>query len=469
MFIFGVEYSPFSCDRYTAIDGIITLVVVAVCLPVFITIYASRIYTGILLGLAVVFFFKLWRFLPSYQRWMERKAQRKAERLVAEWRMARPSTQVLHTPTAMTGIVEMSSMNAAPMTSMPVTQAPIATTMNSGGVGMPPCCSPVPGTPMCGSLSPSLPPLPFFSPCTVPVPPSPLPPALYTHCVTGSSDWNRQLQQQQHQHQQQPSQPAWSPMLLSPPPIPNEPVAESQRSFTPQLSPPSTPGRPLPPHLLLSPPPQPSQSLHLSEFKGLIYGEDAQGRCIPVEDSVWCGSRSASAASIAPSRQQQQQQPYLRPTSDRARRSADGSMVLHAPFSQVPPYPLSEHSMPASYRPATTDGSRYPRSNSPFSSVQRSASQRRQHGRPRSHHHHHRHGLQRSQPSQQLHGTRRYSRSRTRSRTRSRSDASQRSTVSSLSVESNRSSGSRSPVSEDRHYAVASQSLSAFTFPQYYG
>lgn len=94
MHLLGVELWCCRCNRYFIIDTIIVVVVVAVCVPVFITVSAARVYTGILLGAAVIVLCRLWRFLPSHKRWVEQQASKMAAKLVAERRIMRPSTQL---------------------------------------------------------------------------------------------------------------------------------------------------------------------------------------------------------------------------------------------------------------------------------------------------------------------------------------------------------------------------------------
>nr|CAJ2473852.1 unnamed protein product [Leishmania braziliensis] len=100
MHFLGVELWCCRCNRYIIIDTIIVAVVVMVCVPVFITVSAARVYTGILLGVAVIILGRLWRFLPSHKRWVERQACKMAVKLVAENRTVRPPTQLPWLPPA---------------------------------------------------------------------------------------------------------------------------------------------------------------------------------------------------------------------------------------------------------------------------------------------------------------------------------------------------------------------------------
>ncbi|TPP51276.1 putative integral membrane protein [Leishmania donovani] len=94
MHLLGVELWCCRCNRYLIIDTIISVVVAAVCVPVFITVSAARAYTGILLGAAVIVLCRLWRFLPSHKRWVDQQACKMAAKLVAERRIVRPPTQL---------------------------------------------------------------------------------------------------------------------------------------------------------------------------------------------------------------------------------------------------------------------------------------------------------------------------------------------------------------------------------------
>ncbi|KAK7196033.1 hypothetical protein NESM_000536900 [Novymonas esmeraldas] len=100
MQLLGVELWCCHVNRYLIIDAIIAAVVVVVCVPIFIAVSAARVYTGVLLGVDVIFFCKLWRFLPSHQRWAARQAGAMADKLVAERRLTRPPAQQPWAPPA---------------------------------------------------------------------------------------------------------------------------------------------------------------------------------------------------------------------------------------------------------------------------------------------------------------------------------------------------------------------------------
>ncbi|KAG5478962.1 hypothetical protein CUR178_05543 [Leishmania enriettii] len=94
MRLLGVQLWCCRCSRYLIIDTIIFAVVVTVCVPVFITVSAARVYTGILLGVAVIFICRLWRFLPSHKRWVERQAGKMAAKLVTRRCTLQPPIQL---------------------------------------------------------------------------------------------------------------------------------------------------------------------------------------------------------------------------------------------------------------------------------------------------------------------------------------------------------------------------------------
>ncbi|KAG5501309.1 hypothetical protein JIQ42_06310 [Leishmania sp. Namibia] len=94
MQLLGVELWCCRCNRYLIIDTIIFAVVVTVCVPFFISVSAARVYAGILLGVAVIFICRLWRFLPSHKRWVERQAGKMAAKLVTRRCIVRPPIQL---------------------------------------------------------------------------------------------------------------------------------------------------------------------------------------------------------------------------------------------------------------------------------------------------------------------------------------------------------------------------------------
>ncbi|KPI85319.1 hypothetical protein ABL78_5631 [Leptomonas seymouri] len=435
MTVFDVEALPFSCNRYFLIDMLITLVVVAVCLPVFITVYASRVYTGILLGLAVIFFLKLWRFLPSHRDWVERQARKKAELLVAEWRMVRPPTQVLYTPTSMRGIVEMPTMDTVPTAGATINTSS-ATMINDG---LPPYCyynCPPYGNP--SSAAPREAVVPPASPLPPPAAASPTSLSSIQPDERGqqSEAWGRQQQVQRRQQQQlQIPSPRYPPL----PAILGVPAAESQRSVSPRRSYLSSPRRSLPPHLSL--PPAAASAPAAQGFR-----EDVQGRYMPVEDSIWC-SHTPRSAPATPPRPLSSVHHLRRTPASRARRSTDSALMLRSRSPQELPYALLEHSLPASSWPAAAaqGGSQYLRDNS-FQIAHHFSSY--QHPHPSHHHRHRRHT----------------SGSRSGGR-----DTSQRSGPILNSGESAHPSAARSPLWDDAQYAVTSRSLSPPAFLQYYG
>ncbi|KPA83858.1 hypothetical protein ABB37_02053 [Leptomonas pyrrhocoris] len=337
MFVCGVEFSPFSRSRYCVIDCFITFVVAAVCLPVFVMVAASRVYTGVLLGLAAVFFCKLWRFLPSHRRWVEHQARKRAECLVAEWRTMRPSAQGSYTPTAVTGMVEMSAVNPTPMSSTALNTNPAA--MSGSGLppyyyyGRSPNCSPYPGTP-CGPLMLPLPPPPA-PPATAPV--VSLPPVQPEHGQDQNGVWGRQQQFLVELQQPQPlPRSPWCPYL---PAITDVQAVEPQR-----LSYPPSPRRSPSPYLPLPFPPPPPAGAARS------CSDETERRCTAVEDSVRCShpSRSASAATPLPSPSKDSRRST---PAAQARRPTDDSVVRRWRSPQEAPFAFSEHSLPAVSRP----------------------------------------------------------------------------------------------------------------------
>jgi hypothetical protein len=445
MSLCGVEYSPFSCDRYFAVDGVVAGVVVAACLPVFITVPASRVYTGILMGLALVFILKLWRLLPSHRRWVERHAERRAERLVSQWRTAPPTTtrQVIYnTPTALTGIAEVSATSTTPNTTA---RMHAAVGDGAGGVApygyysRSPYCSPLPGTPrgsvmgppLRRSLSLSLPPTAAATPVSVPPLLLPSSQLLCKGQEMAELGGGRAPQQQQQEQARSPWQ--------SPLPTVSE---ASQRSFSPRLGVPSSPRSASSPYLLLPPPPPPLQlaaSSHIAEVPWSL-DSDAAESCTAVKDNVWClhTSRSVSAHSPPPHR--------LCSPSARARRMEGKVMVRRSRSPPGPTHVFSEASLPASYRPvAAASGARSGAADWPLQRL------------PASHRHQHRH--------QHRHHERRCPRTHGSRHRR----ASPSSTASSGSVDSDASSVPRSPVWDDAAYVVATGPASQLAFPNRYG
>ncbi|KAG5478739.1 hypothetical protein LSCM1_06143 [Leishmania martiniquensis] len=94
MQLWGVELWCCHCNRYLVIDIVIFAVIVTVCVPLFIAFSAARVYTGILLGAAVIFLCRLWRLLPSHKRWVEQQACKMAAKLVSERRAVLPPNQL---------------------------------------------------------------------------------------------------------------------------------------------------------------------------------------------------------------------------------------------------------------------------------------------------------------------------------------------------------------------------------------
>lgn len=380
MILFGVEILSFSCNRYVIVDTIITLVVVAVCVPVFVMVPPSRVYTGILLGLAVVFFLKLWRFLPSHRRWVERQARKKAEELVSEWCASRPPAQLPGTPTANTGVVEMSAVTTPAVTVMGVDG--VLPLPQYGYPGRCPYYGPTPTSPY------ACPPVVAQPPPQLLHPPShhlPLPPPLMTNSWrgTGEDDVWRQ------------TPPAESPFRPSP--------LRSARSASPALSPPRWQS-----------PPRPSSP-------AAMRGDDAQGRRVAAEESVWrsrespsptrhrhCSSRARMRGDV----------PHPTPLLPRSRPSWEPSCV--------PP----THSLPASYGPPAASA--------------RSASR-----------HQHDHYL--VSPTRSIAGGVQRQRSRHRGRRRHSSHRSQRSSASSYSVASSDMSGEPTVTSRGVHYSRRSR------------
>lgn len=171
MHLLGLELWCCRCNRYLIIDTIISVVVVCVCVPVFIIVSAARVYTGILLGVAVIALCRLWRFLPSHKRWVEQQACKMAAKLVAERRIVRPPTQLPWLPP------EDPSTGRKDAVASPV-YYPCAAPSST------PFCSYCCGAPVSGYDVPSLP-SPFTDsghlPCrgyTVPPPTPPPPPPL---------------------------------------------------------------------------------------------------------------------------------------------------------------------------------------------------------------------------------------------------------------------------------------------------
>ncbi|AYU79036.1 hypothetical protein LdCL_230022400 [Leishmania donovani] len=171
MHLLGVELWCCRCNRYLIIDTIISVVVAAVCVPVFITVSAARAYTGILLGAAVIVLCRLWRFLPSHKRWVDQQACKMAAKLVAERRIVRPPTQLPWLPP------EDPSTGRKDAVASPL-YYPCATPSSA------PSCNYYCGAPVSGYDVPSLPspftdggPLPYRG-YTVPPPTPPPPPPL---------------------------------------------------------------------------------------------------------------------------------------------------------------------------------------------------------------------------------------------------------------------------------------------------